>query len=186
MEAGMATPAQLEATIKELDWNGLRELWASIQAGTVSGWEKGEAFEYLVLRAFEIDPEEPAVVRYPFNVPLFEENVEEIDGAIHLRGLTCLAESKDLDGNVDIGPISKLRSQLLRRPAGTIGVVFSKRGFTKPARILANFTLPQAILLWTGAEFQLALNEGKITAFLRLKYRKCCETGAPDFVLSER
>jgi hypothetical protein len=52
----MATPAQLEAKVKELYWSGLRELWASIQAGTVSGWEKGEALEYLVIRAFEIDP----------------------------------------------------------------------------------------------------------------------------------
>lgn len=182
----MATPAQLEAKIKQLGWDGLRHLWAAIQAGTVTGWDKGEAFEYLVLRAFEIDPEEPVVVRYPYNVPLFEENVEEIDGAIHLPGLTCLAESKDLDENVPIGPISKLRSQLLRRPAGTVGAVFSKKGFTASAILLAKFTMPQAVLLWTGSEVQLALDEGKITSLLRLKYRKCCETGAPDFNLHER
>jgi hypothetical protein len=111
--------------------------------------------------------------------------VEEIDGAIHLRGLTCLVESKDLDENVPIGPISKLRSQLLRRPAGTIGVVFSKKGFTAPAILLAKFTMPQAVLLWTGPELQLAMDAGRITTFLRLKYRKCCETGAPDFNLHE-
>jgi hypothetical protein len=48
--------------------------------------EGGEAFEYLVIRAFEIDPLEPATVRYPYEVSLFGEKVEEIDGAVHSAG----------------------------------------------------------------------------------------------------
>jgi hypothetical protein len=59
--------------------------------------------------------------------------VEEIDGAIHLPGLSCLVESKDWEKNVAIGPIVTMRSQLLRRPAGTIGLMFSRKTFTRPA-----------------------------------------------------
>ena len=182
----MATPAELEARIKLLDWNGLRDLWAAIQAGIPPGWEGGEALEYLVIRAFEIDPVEPATVRYPYEVSLFEEKVEEIDGAVHLPGLSCLVESKDWGKNVAIGPIVKMRSQLLRRPAGTIGMMFSKKTFTKPAIYLAHFTMPQAVLLWSGFDLQLAMDEGRICQFLRLKYRVCCEDGIPDYDLRER
>jgi hypothetical protein len=90
----MATPQELEAKIKQLDWDGLRSLWIDIQAGNTPDWEEGEALEYLVLRAFELDPSKP-VVRYPYVVSLFGETVEEIDGAVHLPGLACLVESKD-------------------------------------------------------------------------------------------
>src|SRR5260370_25210937 len=122
----MATSEELEAKIKRItDWNGLRNLWAAIQAGTPPGWEEGEALEYLVIRAFELDPDEPATVRYPYEVSLFGEKVEEIDGAIHLPGLSCLVESKDWGKNVAIGPIVKMRSRLLRRPAGTCASPFS-------------------------------------------------------------
>src|SRR5437870_3248848 len=147
----MATSAELEAKIKEItDWNGLRTLWDAIKAGNPPGWAGGEALEYLVIRAFELDPDEEVTVRYPYEVSLFGEKVEEIDGAIHLPGLSCLVESKDWEKNVAIGPIVKMRSQLLRRPAATIGLMFSKQTFTKPAVYLAHFTMPQAVLLWSG------------------------------------
>lgn len=183
----MATAAELEAKIKLIaDWNGLRDLWQAIKAGDPPGWEKGEALEYLVIRAFELDPEEPATVRYPYEVSLFDEKVEEIDGAVHLPGLSCLVESKDWAKDVPIGPIVKMRSQLLRRPAGTIGIVFSKRAFTRPAIYLAHFTMPQAILLWLGSDIQVAMDEGRISKLLRLKYQVCCEDGIPDYDLRER
>ncbi len=181
----MATPAQLEARIKLLDWGGLRGLWAAIKAGEPPDWEGGEALEYLVLRAFELDKHETASVRYPYQVSLFSEKVEEIDGAVHLHGLSCLVESKDWGKNVAIGPIAKMRSQLLRRPAGTVGVMFAKKDFTQPAVYLAHFTLPQAILLWSGAELEKALNEEKVCEFLRLKHRKCVEDGVPDYNIRE-
>src|SRR5947209_1811636 len=44
----MATPANLEAKIKQLNWKGLCKLWAAIQKGNPPGWEGGEALEYLV------------------------------------------------------------------------------------------------------------------------------------------
>jgi hypothetical protein len=182
----MATPAELEARIKLLDWTGLRGLWAAIRAGSTPGWEGGEALEYLVIRAFEIDPDEPAAVRYPYEVSLFGEKVEEIDGAVHLPGLCCLVESKDWGKNVAIAPIVKMRSQLLRRPAGTVGLMFSKSTFTKPAIYLAHFTMPQAVLLWSGFDLQIAMDAGRICKFLRLKHRIGCEEGIPDYDLAER
>ena len=182
----MATSAQLESKIKQIgDWTGLRNLWAAIQVGDTPGWNEGEALEYLVIRAFELDPEEPATVRYPYTVSLFGEDVEEIDGAVHLPALSCLVESKDWGKNVQIGPIVKMRSQLLRRPAGTIGLMFSKREFTRPATYLAHFTMPQAVLLWSGADLEVAMSAGRICRFLHLKHRMCCENGIPDYNLHE-
>jgi len=182
----MVTRAELEAKVKLLDWSGLRTLWAGIQAGTPPEWDGGEALEYLVIRAFETDPFEAVTVRYPYEVSLFGEKVEEIDGAVHLSGLSCLVESKDWGKNVAIGPIVKMRSQLMRRPAGTLGLMFSKKTFTKPAIYLAHFTMPQAVLLWSGFDLQVAMDEGRICEFLRLKHRICCEYGIPDFDLRER
>ena len=102
----MPTSAELEAKIKPIThWNGLRGLWAQLQSGTPLGWEAGESIQYLVIRAFQLDPEEPATVRYPYEVSLFSEKVEEIDGAVHLPGLSCLVESKDWGRNVAIGLI---------------------------------------------------------------------------------
>lgn len=184
----MATNAELEAKIKLIaDWNGLRQLWETIQAESPpAGWEKGEALEYMLIRAFELDPEKPAKVRYPYEVSLFGEKVEEIDGAVHIPGLSCLVESKDWGKNVAIGPLVKMRSQLLRRPAGTIGLMFSRKTFTKPAIYLAHFMMPQAVLLWSGFDVQVVMEEGRICQFLRLKLRACCEDGIPDCDLRER
>jgi len=83
----MSTSGELVAKIKRItDWNGLRGLWTELKSGTPVGWEPGEALEYLVIRAFGLDPEEPATVRYPYEVSLFGEKVEEIDGAVHFVG----------------------------------------------------------------------------------------------------
>lgn len=183
----MASAADLEARIKGItDWNGLRDLWAAIRLGNPPGWDAGEALEYLVIRAFELDPDEPALVRYPYRVLLFEEIVEEIDGAVHLPGLSCIVESKDWEKHVAITPIVKMRNQLLRRPAGTVGLLFTREGFTRPAVHLAHFTMPQAVLLWSGADLQFAMDAGRICRFLRLKHRVCCEEGIPDCDLATR
>lgn len=105
--------------IQSLQWDGLRTLWDNIENRSTPEWDAGRAFEYLVLRAFQLDG---ARVKWPYSVTLFDEEVEQIDGAVHCLGLSCLVESKDFtDKTVDITPIAKLRNQLLRRPAGTVG-----------------------------------------------------------------
>lgn len=88
--------------------------------------------------------------------------------------------------NVDIAPIAKLRNQLLRRPASTIGLLFSRTGFTEPSRHLSYFSLPQTILLWSGEEIQYALERESICELLVLKYRVCVEDGLPAYDIRER
>ncbi|OCQ88824.1 hypothetical protein BCD64_03500 [Nostoc sp. MBR 210] len=181
----MATAAAYEKMIKSLQWDGLRSLWHNIESRNTPEWDAGRAFEYLVLRAFELDGAE---VKWPYRVKLFGEEVEQVDGVIYSSGLSCLVESKDFaDGvNVDIAPIAKLRSQLLRRPGGTLGLVFSRTGFTDPARYLSYFSSPQTVLLWNGEEVKYALEKEAICEFLTLKYRGCVEDGLPDYDVRER
>jgi hypothetical protein len=62
-----------------------------------------------------------------------------------------------------------------------MGVVFSRTGFTEPARLLAQFTAPQTILLWSGVEIEYALEQERILELLLLKYRRCVERALPDF-----
>lgn len=179
----MATAEQYESIIASLQWDGLRALWDNIEKRNTPGWEQGKAFEYLVIRAFQLDGAE---VKYPYRVQLFEEEVEQIDGAVYCSGLSYLVESKDFKTNVDVTPIAKLRNQLLRRPAGTVGLVFSRTGFTEAARHLSHFSLPQAILLWHGEEIKYVLENEIIGELLTLKYRVCVENGFPDYDIRER
>lgn len=181
----MTAPKEYESRIKSLQWKGLQSLWNDIEARNTPGWEAGKAFEYLILRAFELDGAE---VKWPYRVKLFGEEVEQVDGVVYFSGLSCLVESKDFANkiNVDIAPIAKLRNQLLRRPASTIGLVFSRTGFTDPARHLSYFSLPQTILLWSGEEIKYALEKQSIGDLLILKYRVCVEDGLPDYDVRER
>ncbi|MCS6625646.1 restriction endonuclease [Roseibacterium beibuensis] len=170
--------AQCEAKIRRLDWAGLRRLWTSIAAGRTKGWASGKAFEYLVLRAFELSG---ATVRWPYAVNLDGAVVEQIDGAIHISGLSCLVESKDTIDPVNIEPIAKLRNQLLRRHSSAMGLLFSKSGFTSPAITLAHFLAPQSILLWSGEEVSALLDVEDFSSALLSKYRAHVEDGVPDY-----
>lgn len=173
-----------ETLITALDWQGLRDLWATIEARDTPAWESGKAFEYLILRAFQLSG---AQIIWPYRVHIFGEEVEQIDGAVYYAGLSCLVESKDFSHDkVDIAPIAKLRNQLLRRPGNTIGWVFSRTGFTDPARILAQFASPQTILLWNGEEIQYALDSENIADLLLLKYQKCVELALSDYDVRSR
>jgi hypothetical protein len=175
----MAGTIAYEQMITSLGWEELRALWNSIANRDTPEWDAGKAFEYLVLRAFQLDGAE---ITWPYRVQLFGEEVEQIDGALYHGGLCCLVESKDFaDKKVDIAPIAKLRNQLLRRPANTMGLIFSRTGFTDSARILAQFSFPQTILLWNGEEIQYALEKEALAELLVLKHRKCIELALPDY-----
>jgi hypothetical protein len=156
----MPTAEECEAMIKGLDYQALRELWRQVQARDTPRWDRGKAFEYLILRAFEL---EGADVQYPFEVEIQDEVAEQIDGVVHLDFLSAVVESKDHDDStrVSIGPIAKLRNQLLRRPSPAIGMLFSRTGFTSPAVILCQYLAPQTVLLWQGPEIELALARGR-------------------------
>lgn len=163
--------------IRLLDWEGLRELWDSSATGRSAGWPPGKAFEYLVLRAFELDG---ATVRWPFEVMLGNSVIEQIDGAVYVDPLSCLVEAKDSMAPVDIAVLAKLRTQLARRPAGVLGAVFSRTSFTNSAIALARYFAPQTVLLWSGREVEECLREERIAAVLLAKYRECVEEGAPQ------
>lgn len=174
----MDSNIEYEKKISEYDWDGLLSLWERIEAGTTDkeGWMPGRAFEYLVLRAFQLDG---AKIRWPYNVG----KLEQIDGVVYLEGLAFLIECKDQAESVNIEPMAKLRNQLSRRPTATMGMVFSRSGFTESALMLEQKTSPQKILLWTGEEITYALRKRYMKRGLIEKYRHCIEDGIPDYYL---
>jgi len=176
----MSAGAAYQERISQFAWRELRELWKEIKSGTTPDWPNGKALEYLVLRAFELDG---AVVCWPYEVRLWDESevVEQIDGAVHAGGLHCLIESKDWGKNVNLEPVAKLRDKLLRRPAGTIGIVFSRGDFTNAAVKLAQFAVHEGILLWNGRELGYALQNENVLDALEMKYRVCVEQANPYF-----
>ena len=90
---------------------------------------------------------------------------------------------KDYNNNVDIEPIAKLRFRLELRPPGTIGVIFTRKEVTDPARYLVRNSFPKNILLWQGDEIELALEQKRLTKGLLTKFRHAVEHGLPDFNL---
>jgi Restriction endonuclease len=174
----MSTAEEHEARIQTRDWAGLRDLWEQIEDRNTPGFDAGKAFEYLVLRLFQLDGAE---VRWPYRVIIRGVEIEQIDGIIYVAGMPFLIESKDESQNIAIDPIAKLRGQMARRHPGTIGMLFSYRGFTGPALMLVQQTSPQNVLLWSGFEVLHALRRERIVDALVAKYRHCIEHGIPDF-----
>ncbi len=176
------TEDEYVSRIRGLDRAGLLTLWDEIEQGSTAGWPRGKAFELLTLRAFEL---EGAGICWPYPVRVSGERVEQIDGVAYAMGLSCLVESKHYRRATNVGPITKLKSQLMRRPAATIGILFSYKGFTEPARILAQFIAPQTVLLWEGSEIKYALTNNKMVWTLYQKYRHAVEHGLPDYNVLE-
>jgi hypothetical protein len=172
----MATDAEYTDRIQNYGWPKLQELWNQIQERQTPDWAPGKAFEYLLLRAFEL---EGAEVVFPYSVNFNSEIIEQIDGVVHSGNLDCLLEAKDWAENVNVEPVAKMRSQLQRRAASTIGVVFSTCGFTEAALTLTRFVTPQTVLLWSGPEVAAALEKRSFRAYLLYKYRRFIHTGDP-------
>lgn len=162
------------------DWNSLDKFWQAIIHKNTPEWLPGKALEYFILRAFELDG---ANVRYPYQVKIFNESVEQIDGVIHFQHISSLVECKDEKDRVNIEPIAKLRNQLHRRPSGSIGCIFSINGYTEPALILSRFVAPQAILLWEKDSIEFALKNRNFCNSLIRKYQALIEEGEPNFNL---
>jgi hypothetical protein len=157
----------------------LLRLWKTMSSNTVSPvWGSGKAMEHLVLRAFEL---EKASVQYPFEVKKDGMVVEQIDGVVYTNGLNCLVECKDTKEPANIEVIAKLRNQLLRRPSQVVGIVFSRKGFTEPATLLAEYAMPQNVLLWSGYEIDFALKNRCFCKGLLAKYRNAVEYALPTY-----
>jgi len=95
------TNVEYEAKIRTYQWLGLQTLHQQILARDTPGWAPGKAWEYLVIRAFELDN---ASVRWPYEIQVAGEVVEQIDGAVVAGGLHCLIESKDESKPLTIAP----------------------------------------------------------------------------------
>jgi hypothetical protein len=94
--------------------------------------------------------------------------------------LHCLLECKNEKDPLAIAPVAKMRNQLLRRPAASVGLIFSTSGYTQPAQVLAGYLGSQTILLWHPEEINLAVDNGRIIPLLEVKYRACVEDGIHD------
>lgn len=159
-----------------MDWDRIADLWEQIKTGNTPEWEGGKAFEYLIVRAFELDQLE---VEYPYEVPPGGKPIEQIDGLVHCNSYTFLIECKDKD-TVDIEAIAKLRNQLLRRPDTTFGCVFTSGDFTAPALLLTDFSLPHRILLWPQIDIDECVRNRCFSKTLLDKYRHLCKYGLTD------
>jgi hypothetical protein len=157
-------------------WKDLNTLWGQIKVGDTPGWDGGKALEHMVVRAFKLSKLE---AEYPYDVPPGGTAIEKIDGLVHLDCHTFLIECKDKE-TVDIEAIAKLRNQLLRRPDTTFGCVFAADRFTDPALILADFSVPHRILLWSGLDIEACLKKKNFRDTLLDKYRHLCKYGLTD------
>lgn len=174
----MTTEAEYQTRISTYNWDNLIKLWLEIESGNTPNWDAGKALEYLILRAFQLDNAE---ITWPYSVYLDRDEIEQIDGVVYADGLSCIIECKDTTRPVKIEPIAKLRNQLLRRPAATIGSIFSRNGFTEASETLAGFVAPQTILLWGGEEIKYCLEIKSMRRALIKKYRFCVEQGLANY-----
>ncbi|MFY0522996.1 restriction endonuclease [Archangium gephyra] len=137
----------------------ITRMYRQLQSGTsLRDWPEGKAFEYLVLRAFEL---EGAEVTWPFSVRRDGKELEQIDGAVQDGGLYCLLEMKQYKDSIDFDAIAKLRARLARRPTQAMGAIFSIRGFTDPAKVLAQFSTPINVLLWDADDIEYGLTSAQ-------------------------
>jgi hypothetical protein len=104
-----------------------------------------------------------------------------LDGALLVHGRYYLASVKDEVEPINIEPIAKLRNQLLRRPWGVVGLMFSRSGFTPPAVQEAALTANPPVLLWAGDEIAATLRAGTMVQALEMKYRYAVTRGDFDF-----
>ncbi len=147
-------------------------------AKPIRGWASGKAFEHIILHGFAL---EGAEVRWPFEVREGKHAIEQIDGAVYCDGLACLIESKDYAEAVNIEPVAKLRNQLVRRPAGVLGLMFARNGYTPSAKYLVKTHTPLNILLWEFEELKSAIAARAMRRALRTKFRYAVEQALPDY-----
>jgi hypothetical protein len=180
----MAAEHEKEALAKGLTGRAdLISLWEQIKAGETPQWAPGDAFEYLIIRAFDM---EGLHVRWPYHVTLPQKvgTVEQIDGAVYFQERGFLIESKDQYRPKDIEPVAKLRIRLERRPPGTMGILFSTQGFTVAAELFAQFSSPMNVLFWSREDVQYAVVYGKMCDVLRYKMRYAVEEGLSHVLYS--
>jgi hypothetical protein len=166
------------------DWAELQAVWSELLlspsrfcGAEIGAQEAGWAFEWWVYEAFRLSG---ADGQPPFVVRLGPSLVEEIDGAVFASFGAFLVECKFQDAKVTIEPIVKLRSQLERRPPNTMGVIFSKSGFTNEAVILLSHLSPCNVLLFDGDDLELVQRRpDSMVQALHVKHRAAVMEAEP-------
>lgn len=188
----MATESEYKKAISETSSVQLYELWTHYCNGDIdnSFWKDGKLFEYIILRAFELEimkvngesGYEHGGVTYPFSVEYpyvgddSNEVLEQIDGAIRFDNLYALVECKCYEKNkIKVEPLSKMRNQLSRRHAGVFGMFFSKTPLTTPAMVQVQFMAPQLILLWSKEEIDFCMENSLFLECMKWKYKMAVE-----------
>lgn len=189
-----------ESKIREcLSSDRLLEIWEQITKKEVSPeWGKGKLFEYLILRAFELEIEKqdkdktinyvtyPYDVEYPANLES-HQSLEQIDGAISIDGLNCLIECKNYtDESINVEPLAKLRNQLMRRHGNVFGMFFSTTAYTTPAQIQVMFMAPQIIILWRPEDIEYCIKNECMIECMHQKYKRAIEACDYDYIFSTK
>lgn len=175
--------ADMEREAKAWSRDDLLRAWERIKARKpIYGWQPGKAFEYFVVRAFDI---EGLRVKWPYEVTYRQKLgiVEQNDGFIYLGERPFLIESKDLSEALAVESVAKLRFRLESRPPGTMSVLFNSTKFSLATEVLAHFAVPLNVVLWRGQDFDYALPTASMVTGLQAKLDAATELGIPLFPL---
>lgn len=175
----MTKTEELEVLIRNTDTHAnLKKIWHSRKNDKGEDlWPKGKVMEFLIIRAFEIESkqEKPVYVTYPFGVrepSVSNDELEQIDGAVHVLDLHALIECKDYkDAKIDIEPLVKLRFRLQVRHSSAFGIFFSCTEMTKPAEYWIKLMTPQMIIYWDKEDIEYCLEKECFIECLETKYR---------------
>lgn len=173
------TAKDLQTEARAWERADLLRIWEAVKAGRpIAGWPPGKAFEYLVVRAFDI---EGARVLWPFEVvyPQKFGTMEQVDGVVYLGERAFLLESKNLSEPMAVEAVARLRMRLEARPPGTMGVLLSVQKFTLPTEIFTQFARPLNVLLWERRALDVALANASMVGTLRAKLEYAIEHGLP-------
>lgn len=171
------TARDFETEARAWERADLLRIWELIKAGQpIAGWPPGKAFEYLVVRAFDI---EGARVLWPFEVvyPQRFGTMEQVDGVVYFGERAFLLESKNLSEPMAVEAVARLRMRLESRPPGTMGVLFSVQDFTLPTEVFTQFATPLNVLLWESEDLDMALTTASMVTSLRAKLAYATEHG---------
>lgn len=175
--------ADMETEAKGWSRDDLLRVWEDIKARRpIDGWPRGKAFEYFVVRAFDI---EGLRVKWPYEVTYRQKLgiVEQNDGFIYLGERPFLIESKDVSDPLEVESVAKLRFRLEARPPGTMSVLFNSTKFSLATEVFAQFAVPLNVVLWRGQDFDSVLPTASMAAGLQAKLDAATERGIPLFPL---
>jgi hypothetical protein len=197
----MASNLELENRIQAYDWPMLRSFWDEIKnnntANLTPSWASGKAFEYFIIRCFELSGCE---VVYAFDVTNRQAGIknnnksfQQIDGIVYLTiNFPFVIEAKNEAGNAKEADIDKLIGRLGQRPPQTMGCFFDTKGYSdgvlfqllsKPNKNLLLWEKLDIDFLFSDANFQNNQPIINIADILRAKWKFFVERMNPYYIM---